>query len=185
MTDGMLGCSAIVCMGPACQGKCPVPIESLLPLGRSQRHPLAPGFLNRLPSFFPSEGTSDCAGRRVWACRRRPRCQCCPLEPSRSRPLSPWVREPPSSVRPGRGCRRSGQEQVRNDGVRFGGIPDWGASPGQRGCALHAALTAARPVLSVPPQPPPHSWGVSDLTATGGCADGTSPCCPWTLPCGA
>ena len=43
--------------------------------------------LSASPSISPSQGTSACAERWLWACRRWLRCRCCPLDPSRSRPL--------------------------------------------------------------------------------------------------
>ena len=48
-------------------------------------------WLSESPSIAPSQGTSACAQRWLWACRRRPRCRCCPLDPSRSQPLNPGV----------------------------------------------------------------------------------------------
>ena len=42
-----------------------------------------------------------------------------------------------------------------------------------------SAPTAGRPVLPIPPLPHWHSRGVPALAATGGCAAGTSPYCPY------
>ncbi len=65
---------------------CGFPIPARLPEATS---PCAG--LSESPSIAPSEGTSVCAEMWLSACRRRPRCQYCPLDPSRSRSLSPVV----------------------------------------------------------------------------------------------
>ena len=100
-----------------------------------------------------------CAGRRLWACRPCPRCQCCPLEPYLPLPVSPGFGESMSSVRLIRWRRKKGQEQVLTARGGLGGIPDWAAPPGQGRFSLHAALTGGSPGFREPPQPPRHSWG--------------------------
>ena len=137
-------------------------MDSQLPLDRSQGHPFAPSSLNRLPPLPRKErrlarkGGFGLAGLGCAAGDG-------PVDSSLLLPLSPVVREPPSGIRPSRGCQRSGQENVRNARGRFGGIPDWEAPPGQRGRAQHASAIDTGPG---------NNWGV---------AAGTSPCLPWPL----
>ena len=87
-------------------------VDSQFPLDCPKRHPLAPGFLNRLPSlllkerWFPRRGGCGPAGcGRVVSDHTADR--------SRPPPLSPAVREPPSSVLLGRWHRRSGEGHLR------------------------------------------------------------------------
>ena len=115
--------------------------------------PLAPGFLSHLPSLPLKQHRLARGGGCGLAGSGRtvsdgPLILLCPLT------VSAVVREFLPSVPPSRRHRRAGPEHLRNARGRCGEIRDWIAPPGQRGCSLHAAPTAGRPVLPGPPPPP-------------------------------
>ena len=112
------------------------PVDAQLPFDCPQRHALAPGFLDRLPSLplsiSPSEGRSACAGRRLRVVRRRLHHRCSPVDPPRVPDLRPAEPGALSSVHPSGLPRWAQPERRREAGGRCGGIPGLAGPPEQR-----------------------------------------------------
>ena len=152
-------------------------------IARSDIPPCA--WLSESPSIAPSEGTSVCAQRWLWACRVATLSVIIPP------PFSPSALESSGSRA---AVQRSPRPWAPEVGTRTLAEAPW---PFRRNTGLGGASWDAmmRPSWRTDRRPSSlsrtstsrlrHSWDVPALAATAGYGAGISPCCPWPLFCGA